>query len=70
MRDILVVMVTIRATIGKDGHVNNLGVVQGPEELRQAALEAVQQWTYRPYLLNGETVSVDTMINVEFKLGH
>lgn len=63
-------MVTIRATIGKDGHVNNLGVVQGPEELRQAALEAVQQWTYRPYLLNGETVSVDTMINVEFKLGH
>jgi protein TonB len=61
-------MVTIHASIGKDGHVSNLQVVQGPDELRQAALDAVQQWTYRPYQLNGEVVSVDTMINVEFRL--
>jgi len=37
--------------------------------LAPAALEAVRQWRYRPYLLNGEPVEVDTQINVNFTLG-
>jgi protein TonB len=37
--------------------------------LRQAAIDAVQQWRYRPYLLNGQPVEVETTINVVFNLG-
>jgi len=61
--------VVLQATIGKDGRIANLRVISGPEELRGAALDAVKQWVYRPYLLNGEPVSVDTTINVAFNLG-
>ena len=60
--------VTLAATISKDGRVVDLRVVGGPAVLQQAALEAVGQWRYRPYLLNGEPVSVETSINVIFSL--
>jgi protein TonB len=43
-------------------------VVSGPALLRQAALDAVKQWLYRPYLLNGQPVEVETAVSVEFKL--
>jgi len=36
--------------------------------LTQAAIEAVKQWKYKPYLLNGEPVEVDTQIQVNFTL--
>lgn len=63
--------VVIQATIGTDGRLSNLTIVQGPQELQQAALDAVQTWRYRPYLLNGEPVEVQTVINVVFSLhGH
>jgi protein TonB len=42
--------------------------VSGPPVLQQAAIDAVKQWRYRPYLLNGEPVEVETTIEVEFKL--
>ncbi len=61
--------VVLQALIGKDGRIVNLHVVQGPPELQQAALDAVKQWVYRPYLLNGEPVEVMTQINVVFTLG-
>ena len=61
--------VVLEATIGTDGHVRDLKAVSGPSELRTASLEAVHQWLYRPYLLNGEPVSVQTTINVIFALG-
>jgi protein TonB len=44
-------------------------VVSGPDLLQQAALDAVKQWRYRPYLLNGEPVEVRTTINIIFTLG-
>ncbi len=56
------------AIIGEDGSIKSLDVVSGAEILRQPGLDAVRQWIYRPYLLNGKPISVDTtiMINVQF----
>ena len=60
--------VVLQATIAKSGAIENLRVVGGPPMLRQAALDAVAQWRYRPYLLNGQPVEVETTINVQFTL--
>ncbi len=60
--------VELQATISRDGTIDHLRVVDGPMLLQAAALEAVRQWRYRPYLLNGEPVEVETTINVDFKL--
>lgn len=60
--------VVLAAQIGPDGHISQLSVVQGPDALRKAAYDAVKNWVYRPYLLNGNPVSVDTQINVVFSL--
>jgi len=62
--------VVLAATIAKDGTIANLRVVSGPAMLQQAALDAVSQWRYRPYLLNGEPVEVETSVNVIFTLGN
>lgn len=60
--------VVLQATIGKDGTIEDLCVVSGPEMLRGAALDAVRNWVYRPYLLNGEPVEVETTVEVSFTL--
>ena len=60
--------VVLQAVIGKDGTIQNLRVVSGHPMLAQAALEAVRLWRYKPTLLNGEAVDVDTTINVNFTL--
>ena len=60
--------VVLQAVIGKDGNIQNLKVVSGHPMLAPAALEAVKQWKYKPYYLNGEPVEVDTTINVNFTL--
>jgi protein TonB len=60
--------VELQATIARDGTIDNLRVADGPPLLRAAAMEAVRQWRYRPYLLNGEPIEVETTINVDFKL--
>jgi protein TonB len=56
------------ATIGKDGHVENLVLVSGPPLLVQAAMESARQSVYRPTLLNGQAVSVITTVDVNFTL--
>ena len=56
------------ANIGKDGRINDLRAVSGPEELVPAALEAVKKWRYQPFELNGEIVEVQTDIRVNFQL--
>lgn len=61
--------VVLKAIIGKDGTIQDLTVASGPQQLRQSALDAVHQWTYRPYLLNGEPVAVNTTINITYSLG-
>ena len=60
--------VELQATISKSGTIENLRVISGSPMLQQAALDAVQQWIYRPYLLNGQPVEVETTVNVVFRL--
>ena len=60
--------VVLRAVISKDGTIENLRVLTGHPFLVKAALEAVSRWRYRPYILNGETVEVETQVTVNFIL--
>ena len=62
-------MVVLEILIDKQGHVRDPQVVSGPDPLRRPALDAIKQWLYRPYLLNGEPVDVKTIVNVVFSLG-
>jgi periplasmic protein TonB len=62
-------IVVLQATISKGGLIENIRVISGPPMLQQAALDAVRSWRYKPYLLNGEPVDVETTINVIFNLG-
>jgi protein TonB len=50
--------VILHAIISKTGTIEDLSVISGPELLQAAAADAVQRWTYRPYLLNGEPTGV------------
>ncbi len=58
--------VVLHAIISKTGSIQSLQVVSGPETLRANAISAVQEWKYKPYLLNGEPTEVDTTITVNF----
>ena len=60
--------VLLSAVISKSGEVQNLLLVSGHPMLVPAAIDAVKQWRYRPYLLNGEPVEVETTITVNFQL--
>ena len=60
--------VLLKAVIGKDGHVEHLDVVSGPSELQQSSVDAVRQWVYKPYLLNGDPIEVETTISVIYTL--
>lgn len=60
--------VILEATISKDGAIENLRTISGHPMLVPAAINAVKQWRYKPYLLNGEPVEVETTIQVNFTL--
>ena len=60
--------VLLQAEISKTGDIENLRLISGHPMLAPAAIEAVKQWKYRPYFLNGEPVEVDTQITVNFTL--
>jgi len=60
-------LVKLHAIIAKDGSIQSLSVISGHPLLARAAMEAVEQWQYRPYRLNGEAVEVETFITVNFK---
>ena len=59
--------VKLHAIIGKDGSIQSLSLISGQPILAAAALEAVKEWRYRPYVLNGEAVEVETFITVNFR---
>ena len=61
--------VVLRAVISKSGDIQQLQLVSGPPLLAKAAMDAVTQWRYRPTVLNGQPVEVDTTIDVVFSLG-
>ena len=60
-------VVRLHAIIATDGSIQSLNVIEGPPLLVEAAREAVRQWRYRPYILNGRPVEVETIITVNFK---
>jgi periplasmic protein TonB len=62
--------VVLSAIISKTGEIQNLSLVSGHPMLVPAAIEAVKQWRYRPFLLNGEPVEVETTITVTFQLSN
>jgi protein TonB len=61
--------VVIQATISKSGAIEKLRAVSGPTMLRQPAMDAVKTWRYKPYMLDGEPVDVETTVSVNFTLG-
>ena len=56
------------AVIGTDGSVEQLTVKSGPKELQHSSLDAVRDWKYKPFLLNGDPVEVTTTISVVYSL--
>ena len=62
--------VRLQCVIGRDGRVTDLRLVRGHPLLVKAAVKAVQQWLYRPTMLNGEPVEVLMNIDVNFRLGN
>jgi protein TonB len=60
--------VLLMAVIGKDGSVKDVRVESGLPILAQAAIDAVRQWRYKPYLIDGEPVEVDSRITINFTL--
>jgi protein TonB len=60
--------VVLAAMISKLGTIENLRLLSGHPMLAPAAIEAVRQWRYRPYILNSEPVEVETQITVNFSL--
>jgi periplasmic protein TonB len=60
--------VVLHAVISKEGSIEGLTLISGHPMLAPAAIEAVKQWKYKPYLLNGEPVEVDTEVMVNFTL--
>jgi len=62
--------VDLQATISKSGAITLVKVLSGDPQLAQAAMDAVKQWKYKPYLLNGEPVEITTQVTVNFKLPH
>jgi protein TonB len=62
--------VELHAIIGTDGSVKTLEVISGDPFFIQSALSAVRQWRYRPTILNGQPIEVDTHITVIYTLSH
>jgi protein TonB len=60
--------VVLTAIISKEGTIENLRVIDGHPMLVKAAIEAVSQWRYKPYILNNDPVEVETQITVNFSL--
>jgi TonB family protein len=60
--------VDLVATISKEGNISSIKVTSGDAQLSKAAVDAVKQWKYKPYLLNGEPVEIQTQVTIKFKL--
>jgi protein TonB len=60
--------VELLATVSKEGNISHIKVLSGDAQLTRAASEAVKQWKYKPYLLNGEPVDIQTQVTINFRL--
>jgi len=62
--------VQLLATISAQGNITDIKVLSGDQQLTRAATDAVKQWKYKPYLLNGEPVEIQTQVTINFSLPH
>lgn len=62
--------VTLQVTVGKDGSVTGVKVLDGPEMLRPATAEAVRKWRYEPMLIMGDPVEMNLKVVVQFRMGN
>jgi TonB family protein len=62
--------VLLSATISKNGDISAVKILSGEPQLAHAAVDAVKQWKYKPYLLNGSPVEIQTQVTVNFKVPH
>ncbi len=62
--------VQLLATVSKAGDITQVQVLSGDQQLTQAAVDAVKRWKYKPYLLNGEPVEIQTQVTINFRLPH
>lgn len=60
--------VELTATVSKNGDITQVKVLSGDSQLTKAAVDAVKQWKYKPYLLNGEPVEIQTQVTINFKI--
>ena len=60
--------VQLEATIDKEGNITKVSVLKGDATLARAAMDAVRQWRYKPYYLDGVPVEIQTQITINFKL--
>lgn len=61
-------VINLEVLVGKDGRVENAKVMNGPTPLRQAAVDAVKQWVWEPFLLNSSAIRVRTRVTLRFDL--
>jgi len=62
--------VELLATISKNGDISQVQVLSGDKQLAGAAVDALKRWKYKPYLLNGEPVEIQTQVTMRFRLPH
>lgn len=62
--------VELRVTISKTGTIEDVKAVKGPDILRQAAVDAVRSWRYKPFTVDKQPAEVQTTVDVDFALGH
>ena len=60
--------VELMATISKTGEISHIKILSGDPQLTKAAADAVKQWKYKPYYLNGDPVEIQTQVTINFKL--
>ncbi len=60
--------VKIEAEVGPDGNVSSARVISGPPLLREAAVSAIEQWRYRPYVADGHPITMSALIVMDFQL--
>jgi protein TonB len=61
------VTIHMAVTVGKDGQVEKIQVISGRARFTEAAIKALRQWEYKPYLLNGQTFKVETTVTITFE---
>ncbi len=61
-------LVILKLVVSKEGDVTDATLISGPQDLAPAAIEAAKQWKYKPYILNGQPVEIEGVLEINFTL--